>query len=76
MLCNHYNILSKDYFYTYNTSIFSFEILFFPKLSLIKSTMSHSTNSNVDFRDVRDLSVETKEGLYRHQSNNSKLKNC
>ena len=36
--------------------------------------MSHSTNSNVDFCDVWDLSFETKKGLYRHQSYDSKHK--
>ena len=36
--------------------------------------MSHSTNSNVNFCDVCDLSFETKEGLYRHQSYDSKHK--
>ena len=30
--------------------------------------MSHSTNSNVNFCDVCNLSFETKKGLYRHQS--------
>ena len=34
--------------------------------------MSHSTNSNVKFCDVCDLSIETKKGLYRHQSYDSK----
>ena len=34
--------------------------------------MSHSTNSNVNFCDA--LSFETKKGLYRHQSNDSKHK--
>ena len=36
--------------------------------------MSHSTNSNVNFCDVCDLSFETKKGLYRHQSYDSKQK--
>ena len=36
--------------------------------------MSHSTNSNVTFCDVCDLSFETKKGLYRHQSYDSKQK--
>ena len=69
-LCNHYNILSSAYFYTYHTSFFSFEKLFFPKFSLIKYTMSHSTNSNVNFCDV----CGAKKGLYRHQSYGSKHK--
>ena len=36
--------------------------------------MSHSTNSNVNFCDVCDLSFGTKKGLYRHQSYDSKHK--
>ena len=36
--------------------------------------MSHSTNSNVNFCDVCNLSFETKKGLYRHQSYDSKHK--
>ena len=36
--------------------------------------MSHSTNSNVNFCDVCDLSFETKKDLYRHQSYDSKHK--
>ena len=36
--------------------------------------MSHSTNSNVNFCDVCILSFETKTGLYRHQSCDSKHK--
>ena len=38
--------------------------------------MSHSTNSNVNFCDVCDLSFETKKCLYRHQSYDSKHKEC
>ena len=34
--------------------------------------MSHSTNSNVNFCDVCDLSFGTKKGLYRRQSYDSK----
>ena len=34
--------------------------------------MSHSNNSKVNFCDVCDLSFETKKGLYRHQSYDSK----
>ena len=34
--------------------------------------MSHPTNSNVNFCDVCNLSFETKKGLYRHQSYDSK----
>ena len=33
--------------------------------------MSHLTNSNVNFCDVCDLSFETKNCLYRHQSYDS-----
>ena len=36
--------------------------------------MSHSTNSNMNFCDVCNLSFETKKGLYRHQSYDSKHK--
>ena len=36
--------------------------------------MSHSTNSNVNFCDVCDLSFETTKNLYRHQSYDSKHK--
>ena len=36
--------------------------------------MSHSTNCNVNCCDVCDLSFETKKGLYRHQSYDSKQK--
>ena len=36
--------------------------------------MSHSTNSNVNFCDVCNLSFETKKGLYRHQSYDPKHK--
>ena len=36
--------------------------------------MSHSTNSNVKFCDVCDLSSGTKKGLYRRQSYDSKHK--
>ena len=36
--------------------------------------MSHSTNSNVNFCDVYDLSFEAKKDLYRHQSYDSKHK--
>ena len=36
--------------------------------------MSHSTNSNVNFCDVFDLSFEKKKDLYRHQSCDSKHK--
>ena len=34
--------------------------------------MSHTTNSNVNFCDVCNLSFETKNGLCRHQSYDSK----
>ena len=34
--------------------------------------MSHTTNSNVNPCDVCNLSFETKKGLYRHQSYDSK----
>ena len=34
--------------------------------------MSHTTNSNVNFCDVCNLSFEKKKGLYRHQSYDSK----
>ena len=36
--------------------------------------MSHSTNSNVNFFDRCNLFFETKKGLYRHQSYDSKPK--
>ena len=36
--------------------------------------MSHSTNSNVNFCDVCNLSIETKKALYGHQSCDSKNK--
>ena len=36
--------------------------------------MPHSTNSNVNFCDVCDLSFVTKKGVYRHQSYDSKHK--
>ena len=36
--------------------------------------MSHSTNSNVNFCDVCDLSFGTKKFFYRYQSYNSKHK--
>ena len=52
--------------------IFSFSKNY--KLSLIKYTLSHSTNSNVNFCDGYNLSFETKKGLYRNQSYDSKHK--
>ena len=36
--------------------------------------MCHSTNSNLNFCDVCDLSIVTKKGLYRHQPYDSKHK--
>ena len=36
--------------------------------------MPHSTNSNMNFCDVCNLSFETKKGLHRHQSYDSKHK--
>ena len=67
-------IFSRIIFALITLHFFTFEKLIFPSFFPIKYTMSHSTNSNGNFCDVCDLSFETKKGLYKHQSYDSKHK--